>query len=504
MAHPPHLIRWKRILPCVGIVAATFFIVEHISFMSSAMGQTPAKTGVTAGLLPLASPPLGERWFSIVMNDERTGFSFVRMALHPGGYEIFTEGSAKMSGFGFSREAASIEHYQVNSDLSLRSFAVEQIVDGNPMKVIGEKTALGIRVVTEEKGSSKERLLKVSSPVYPAAVVNLYPLMKGVTPGKKYSLQILDVEEVTVKKVKVTAVGIEVLPGGVQAVHLQNDLYPIVSNDVWVDRDGNTLRESVRDGMIETRAEPEHVARRFVVDSALAKKDLILEFSRVRLKEEIERPGDLAMMKLEISGFHKDVPLLEGAGQQARRIAEDTVLFTIATDPAATVPEAPPSSELLVASERILTGNPEIAALAEKILNGEREPVNVVRKLAGWVADNIEVSVADSQSPLETLSTRTGTSQSHARLYASLARTAGVPARLVSGLVYVPEKGFLYHSWAESYIGRWVAVDPTFGEVPANATHVKLVEGESLQDMAPILCLIGRIKARVVAKAYVR
>ena len=438
------------------------------------------------------------------MNDERTGFGFVRVAPHSGGYEIFTEGSAKMSGFGFSREAASTERYQVNRDLSLRSFAVEQILDGNPMKVSGEKTTLGIKVVTEKKGSSNERLLKVSGPVYPAAVVNLYPLMRGVTPGKKYSLQILDVEEVKVKKVGVTAVGIETLPGGVQAVHLQNDLYPVVSNDVWVGREGNTLRESVRDGMIETRAEPEQVARRFVVDSALAKKGLILEFSRVRLEEEIERPGNLAMMQLEISGFNKDVQLLEGAGQQARRIAEDTVLFTIATDPAATAPEAPPSSEFLAASERILTGNPEIAALAETILDGEREPVNVVRKLSGWVAENIQESVVESYSPLETLSTHTGTSQSHARLYASLARTAGIPTRFVSGLVYVPGKGFLYHSWVESYIGRWVAVDPTFGEVPANATHVKLVEGESLQDMAPIICLIGRIKARVVEKAYVR
>lgn len=438
------------------------------------------------------------------MNGERTGFGFVRVAPHSGGYEIFTEGSAKMSGFGFSREAASTERYQVNRDLSLRWFAVEQTLDGTPMKVTGEKTALGVKVVSEAKGSSKERILKVSGPVYPAAVVNLYPLMRGVTPGKKYSFQILDVEEVKVKKVTVTAVGIETLPGGVQAVHLQNDLYPIVSNDVWVDKDGNTLRESVRDGMIETRGEPEQVARRFVVDSALAKKDLILEFSRVRLEEEIERPGDLAMMKLEISGFHKDVPLLEGAGQQARRIAEDTVLFTIATDPAATVSEAPSSSEFLAASERILTGNPEIAVLAETILNGEREPVNMVRKLSGWVAENIQESVADNHSPLETLSTRTGTSQSHARLYASLARTANIPTRLVSGLVYVPEKGFLYHSWAESHIGKWVAVDPTFGEMPANATHVKLVEGESLQDLAPILCLIGRIRARVVEKAYVR
>jgi len=45
-------------------------------------------------------------------------------------------------------------------------------------------------------------------------------------------------------------------------------------------------------------------------------------------------------------------------------------------------------------------------------------------------------------------------------------------------------------------------VDPTFGEIPANATHIKLVEGDSSDDMAPIAGVIGRLRGRVLDVGY--
>jgi hypothetical protein len=93
-------------------------------------------------------------------------------------------------------------------------------------------------------------------------------------------------------------------------------------------------------------------------------------------------------------------------------------------------------------------------------------------------------------------------SLAHARLYASLARAAGIPTKLVSGLVYVPDEGFLYHSWAESYVGKWIPVDPLFGEIPANATHLKLVEGDSEEAMVKLSKFIGNIQAKVLDQKY--
>ena len=59
--------------------------------------------------------------------------------------------------------------------------------------------------------------------------------------------------------------------------------------------------------------------------------------------------------------------------------------------------------------------------------------------------------------------------------------------------------GFLYHTWAESRIGhRWIAVDPTFRQLPADATHIKLMEGEKPSDLIPLVDFIGKVRVEVI------
>ena len=45
-------------------------------------------------------------------------------------------------------------------------------------------------------------------------------------------------------------------------------------------------------------------------------------------------------------------------------------------------------------------------------------------------------------------------------------------------------------------------VDPTFGQVPADATHITLVVGDGPDEMAPIAGVIGRLAAKVVHARY--
>ena len=290
------------------------------------------------------------------------------------------------------------------------------------------------------------------------------------------------------KDVRITVVGFETV-GGRDALHLRNNLYPFVDNDIWVDSAGDTLRESVRDGWIETRAENESVARAFLTDAAIAKKDMILDFSLVPVDKPIERPASLSSLTLELSGFAENLSAHFRLVFRRLNVWKGAkVIFTVDITPrraaACTLSAevAPDLKAYLGATDRILADNPEIVRQKTEILAGTKEPRPKVEKLVPWVADYVKDTITDSQTPLETLETRSGNCQSHARLYVSLARAAGVPTRFVSGLVYAEGKGFLYHSWAESYVGYWLPVDPTFGEVPANATHIKLAEGDSPAD----------------------
>ena len=146
--------------------------------------------------------------------------------------------------------------------------------------------------------------------------------------------------------------------------------------------------------------------------------------------------------------------------------------------------------------------NPELVARKSAIIGAEQDSARIVAELVQWVSANVRLTDADSQSPLETLKTMSGDCRAHVQLYTALARAAGIPTKTVAGLVYVSGQGFLYRCWAESYAGGWLAVDPTLGQVPADPSHLKLVEGDSPAEMAPLAAIVGRVQAKILELKY--
>ncbi len=453
----------------------------------------------------LQAPPLGERWFSISMNDERVGFAHTSVLETAAGYELFSEGSVKLKVMGVSRQSSAREKYQVGKDLALKSFLVEQTIDGRPMRLTGEVSGKTASVVIETEGTRKTKSLKVKNKLLPPPALNFYPPMQGAVAGKTYKVQMLDIEGVTVKGVEITVIGTETLPGGINPIHLQNDLYSLADNDIWVDNSGNTIQESVRDGLDCYQGGRSTDYEEFIAEAALAKKDMIFDFSLIRVEPPVKDPENLKKMVVLFIGFPQSFPLLQGAGQASSRLEDGTIQFVVAK-PTAQDPNAPYDAAALApyleAREEIQADNGEIMERAKQIIGPERDRLQAAAKLNHWVAAEIKEAVTDSRSPLETMKNGEGNSQSHARLYISLARAAGIPSRLVSGLVHVKGKGFLYHSWAESYLGDWLATDPTFGQLPADATHIKLIEGDAPEDMARLATVVGKLKALVADQQY--
>ena len=453
-----------------------------------------AATAVAAPPPPprLAAPPLGVRWFAIFFDGKRTGFARQEIAAAPEGYEITAESGVRMVVLGFSRQATSRERYRVNRDLSLRSFHVEEVLDGTPLTLDGEATSGGVKVTVVSEGKRREKLLRAKGAVYPPAAMNLYPLMKGTAPGKRVKVPMLDVEAVKIKSVAMEVMGMETMPGGRSAVHLRNDLYPMVDNDIWVDPAGNTLRESVRDGLVETRGEDEESALRYLAAAAVARRDALRDFSLVPVPPPLAEPSALARLVIGVEGIPAAFPL----PGNAQRLADGTVRFTVA----AGEPEAAPAGGEALKRFLAPVDDPAVAARVREIAGEEKEPARQARLLARWIAATIgEEAAADTPSPLDTLASRKGDSPARARLYCTLAGAAGIPSRLVFGLVYLPGKGFAFHGWAESAVaGKWLPVDPTFGQAPADVTHVKLVEGEGTETMTALGRLVGRIGIQVL------
>jgi transglutaminase-like putative cysteine protease len=114
-----------------------------------------------------------------------------------------------------------------------------------------------------------------------------------------------------------------------------------------------------------------------------------------------------------------------------------------------------------------------------------------------WVYKNIDKKPTLSiPSALEVLKTKQGDCNEHAVLMAALCRAAGIPAKICSGIVYL-NGSFYYHAWVEVYLNRWVSVDPTLNQFPADVTHIKFIEGE-MESQIAVLKLVGKLNLEIL------
>lgn len=475
------------------------YFAAGILLLCSALGAMAAPYGA------VEAPPLSERWFGIFVNSERVGFYRQRIETSGDGYRMEGNGSVQMNIMNVSKKASMRETYLVAKNLALRSFEVEQTVNGSSSHLTGLVSGTAIHIKSDIRGKITEKTLAAKGEVYPVPALNLYPLMRAVSAGASHDVQMFDPEEQKIKDVRITVMGMDTTSDGVPALKLRNNLYPHVTNDIWVDTRGNTLEESVRDGLVTTKAELPTALGAFVSDWALAKKDLIYDFSMVRVLPPIKDPKKLTGLAVEIIGWNDALPLLQGGGQQAVVSGAGRVIFktgTLALKSPDLKAEKPMPAQLKPA-DKIESDAPEIRAKAALLASGNKNSEGVVRALASWTASWLNDTVDDGGSAVESFTSRNGNCQTHARLYTALARASGISTRFVSGLVHMEGKGFLYHSWAESFIGnQWVSVDPTYNQFPADPTHLKLLEGHLPEDMAPIIAIIGRIQMTLLETAY--
>lgn len=453
----------------------------------------------------IEAPPLSERWFGIYLNSERVGFYRQRIEKTEDGYRMEGEGSVRMKVMSFSKEASMRETYLVTKNLALRSFDVDQTLNGTSSHVSGKVSGSAIHIKSEAGGKTTDKMLKFRGEVYPGPALNLYPLMKPFSTGSVYKIQAFDPEELKIKEIQITVLGESKTAGGQTSLKLRNTLYPFVTNDIWVDAQGNTLEESVRDGLVTTRTEEPATIGAFIGNWALAKQDLIYDFSLVRVQPPLKDQTKLTGLAVEISDWNDSLTLLQGGGQQAEKRGSRKVLFktgSLAAAPTDATTQQP-NEAYLKPADKIESDAPEIAAQAKQLGEGVKSQEELARRLAAWAADWLKDSVDDGGGAAASFKSKSGNCQTHARLYTALARATGIPTRFVSGLVHQEGKGFLYHSWTESFIGgRWIAVDPTYNQLPADPTHIKLLEGHLPEDMTPIIAIIGRIKMTILEAKY--
>jgi transglutaminase-like putative cysteine protease len=127
-------------------------------------------------------------------------------------------------------------------------------------------------------------------------------------------------------------------------------------------------------------------------------------------------------------------------------------------------------------------------------------------KLVHFVYGRLEKAYGVSRDrATEVLALGKGDCTEHALLFTALARAAGIPTRQVHGLVFARYDDGLpalyWHAWAEVRSGEeWIAVDPTFDQPVADATHIVLGRGTQV-DTVGLLGALQVVSAEVAPGA---
>lgn len=129
--------------------------------------------------------------------------------------------------------------------------------------------------------------------------------------------------------------------------------------------------------------------------------------------------------------------------------------------------------------------NSEIVALAKRAVGDTKDAAEAVERIEAFVNNYIEnksLSVGYA-SAVEVAASRQGDCSEFAVLTAAMCRAIGIPARMVSGLVYTEDFGdrenmFGGHAWTEAYIGgKWIGLDATSGAGGFGPGHIALAIG---------------------------
>ena len=151
-------------------------------------------------------------------------------------------------------------------------------------------------------------------------------------------------------------------------------------------------------------------------------------------------------------------------------------------------------------------GEPDhaLASVAKLVTDANLEhevSYEVVRRLVDELHKRIRYEdIAHPSSIAETLERKTGDCTEFADVFDAVATHLGWHSRIRTGLAYDrPSQSFRPHSWNEIDIdGRWISADASWGQFPADATHVPFPRANTLA----LLAQASSTRFEVVDQSY--
>lgn len=483
----------------------------------------PELTRLTEAALSLAP---GVSFYTLSMGDRTVGQSTSRLDTLPDGFELDDLMTLELPALGQTGVAVVRTRVKLSPALVMESFSFSLDSEVGRFEATGTVSAdTTLSVAIRSAGSEQNLSFRLTQPPVFSSVVPIRVAMGGeLEVGRRVRLPVFDPTSLGTRPVEVRVMEHDTLivpdsasldpaTGRWSPAHYDSipawrisEVFGGVQVESWVDEDGRVLRASSPLGFTMEKTEYE-LARQSQEDARLegpagSDADVILS-TAVQSNVDLEDVEELSELRFRLTGVDLAGFELDGGRQ---RLRGDTLIVRRerweSLDPGYRLPY--PRMDL----REVLEPEPLIQSDDERIIDfaqratarrasWRQDPKRVARALTATVHGMLEKSITFSvPNAVQVLETRQGDCNEHTVLYVALARALGLPARTAVGLVYLDD-AFYYHAWPEVWLGEWVAVDPTFGQSPADAAHIRFVVG-GLAQQVEIVRLIGNLDIEVL------
>ncbi|HRX84063.1 MAG TPA: transglutaminase family protein [Phycisphaerae bacterium] len=476
----------------------------------------------TARAVDWKNPPQGEisdDWMLIELEGQKVGYGHIQMSRE--GDEIHTTNLMslvlKRAGSSVPIKVLQTTTETVNGDVV--EFSSRMDASAQAMHKQGRVEDGTVYVTSDQFGMQ----MKSQHPFPEGAVMSWGALRKqaqmGYAPGTKYAVQIYEPmfsesAGVTVE----TQIGdkeeIEVEGKKVPAIRTEQQMMG-VSTTVWIDSDHEVLRTEMPlmgIPMVMTRSTREKALAEF------SPPEFFMP-TTIRSPRSIDRKNARAIeFVLRLKDRSVAMPKLPKTDMQTPSdVTSNSVHLTVKRLDHQALAQTPPQKygadmqPYLAPNPVINCDDPAVQAMAKEAKGDAKTPYEVADNLRRYVTDvikdkNLNVGFATAS---EVCRNKEGDCSEHAVLLAALGRACGLPARVVTGLVYVPVFGgsddiFGFHMWTQFRLGdTWADFDAAQRESDCNPTHIAFsvtsLDGAGLGQIAlDLVNVIGNLEIDVV------
>ena len=484
----------------------------------------PELARLTEAALSLAP---GINFYTLTLGDRTVGQATSRLDTLPSGFELEDLMSLELPALGQTGVAVARTRVRLSPALVIQDFSFTLDSEVGRFEASGElrpDTTLVVRIVSA--GSVQELSFRMQQPPIMSNMVPIRVAMGGdLEVGETVRLPVFDPTSLSTRTVEVQVLEFDTMlvsdsaalndagrwvPAGIDSVPAWKiaEIFGGMRVESWVDADGRILSASSALGFAMQKTEYE-LARQAQEDARLTSDspiddDVILR-TAVQSNVDFANVEEHDELRFRLTGVDLEGFQLQGGRQSLRG---DTLIIRRedwnAVDPDYRLPYAFMDLREALEPEPLIQSDDEriirrARAITSRRTQWSQDPKQVARQLTTAVYDMLEKSITFSvPNAVQVLETRRGDCNEHTVLFVALARALGLPARTAVGLVYV-NGAFFYHAWPEVWLDEWVAVDPTFGQYPADASHIRFVIG-GLAQQVEIVRLIGNLDIEVLGQ----